>query len=83
MPGGDTVPALAALATKDHARANGPEKLSVRTHAALGFRYSTSLLAISANRLARRPPAKTTDGRREAAPSCFVDEGGVLLSDLR
>ena len=47
------------------------------------FRYSTSLLAISANRLARRPPAKTTDGRREAAPRCFVDEGGVLLSDLR
>ena len=49
----------------------------------LGVRYSTSLLAISANRLARRPPAKTTDGRREAAPRCFVDEGGVLLSDLR
>ena len=44
----------------------------------LGFRYSTSLLAISANRLARRPPAKTTDGRREAAPRCFVDEGGRL-----
>ena len=49
----------------------------------LGVRYSTSLLAISANRLARRPLAKTTDGRREAAPRCFVDEGGVLLSDLR
>ena len=39
-----------------------------------------SKLAISANRLARRPPAKTTDGRYEAAPRCFVDEGGVLLS---
>ena len=49
----------------------------------LGFRYSTSLLAISANRLVRPPPAKTTDGRREAAPRCFVDEGAVLLSDLR
>ena len=49
----------------------------------LGVRYSTSLLASSANRLARRPLAKTTDGRREAAARCFVDEGGVLLSDLR
>ena len=53
------------------------------TRSILGFRYSTSLLAISANRLAERPPSKTTDGRREAAPRCFVDEGGVLLSDLR
>ena len=44
----------------------------------LGVRYSTSLLAITANRLARRPPAKTTDGRREAAPRFFVDEGGRL-----
>ena len=44
----------------------------------LGVRYSTSLLVISTNRLARRPPAKTTDGRREAAPRCFVDEGGRL-----
>ena len=52
-------------------------------HRILGFRYSTSLLAISANRLARSPTAQTTDGRREAAPRCFVDEGGVLLSDLR
>ena len=51
----------------------------------LGVRYSTSLLlvAITANRLARRALAKTTDGRREAAPLCFVDEGGVVLSDLR
>ena len=49
----------------------------------LGFRYSTSVLAISANRLSRRPPAKTTHGPRQAAPRCFVDEGGVLLSDLR
>ena len=49
----------------------------------LGFRYSKSLLAISANRLARHHPAKTTDGHREAAPRCFVDEGGVLLSDFR
>ena len=48
-----------------------------------GFRYSTSLLANSANRLAIRLLAKTTDGRREAASRCFVDEGGVLLSDLR
>ena len=45
---------------------------------------STLGLAISANRLARRPRAKTRDGRREAAPTlCFVGEGGVLLSDLR
>ena len=49
----------------------------------LGFRYSTSLLAIGANRLARRPMAKTTDERREAAPRCFVDEWVVLLSRLR
>ena len=49
----------------------------------LGCRYSTSLSAIRANRLAKRPPAKTTDGRREAAPRYFVDEGGVSLSDLR
>ena len=49
----------------------------------LSVRYSTACLAISADRLARRPPAKTRDGRREAAPPCFVDEGGVLLSDLR
>ena len=47
----------------------------------LGFRYSTSSSGISANRLARRPPAKTMDGRREAAPRCFVDETAVLLSD--
>ena len=47
----------------------------------LGFRYS-SFLAISANRLAIRPPAKTRDGRREAAPPCFVDEGVVLLINL-
>ena len=39
----------------------------------LGFRYSTSLLATSANRLAGRPLAKTTDGRREVAPRCFID----------
>ena len=25
------------------------------------------------------PPAKTKGGRREAAPPCFVAEGGVLL----
>ena len=49
----------------------------------LGVRYSTSGLAISANRLAIRPPAKTADGAREARPRCFVDEGVVLLSDLR
>ena len=49
----------------------------------LGVRYSTSCSAISANRLARRSPAETRGGRLEAAPPCFVDEGGVLLSDLR
>ena len=49
----------------------------------LGVRYTTSGLAISANRLAIRPPAKTADGAREARPRCFVDEGVVLLSDLR
>ena len=59
------------------------ENAGFMSECCLGFRYSTSLLAISANRLARRPLAKTTDGRREAAPRCFVDEGGVLLSDLR
>ena len=57
---------------------------AVLVNLTLGFRYSTSLLAVSANRLARRPPpAKTTDGRREAAPRCFVDEGSVLLKQLR
>ena len=61
---------------------NYPQYYPIKANV-LGFRYSTSLLAISANRLARRPLAKTTDGRREAAPRCFVDEGGVLLSDLR
>ena len=48
----------------------------------LGFRYSTSSLASSANCLARRPLAKSTDGRREAALRCFVDEGAVPLSKL-
>ena len=50
----------------------------------LGFRYSSSFLAISANRLAIRPPAKTRGWRRakRGAP-LFVDEGGVLLSGLR
>ena len=49
----------------------------------LGVSYSTSALEIMANRLAIRPLAKTRDGRREAAPPCFVDEGVVLLIDLR
>ena len=40
----------------------------------LGVRYSTACLAISANRLARGPTAKTRGGRREAAPLCFVGE---------
>ena len=48
----------------------------------LGVRYSTSGLAISANRSAIRPPAKTAGGAREARPRCFVDEGVVLLIDL-
>ena len=49
----------------------------------LGVRYSTVGLAISANRLAIRPPAKAADGAREARLRCFVVEGVVLLSDLR
>ncbi len=55
----------------------------IQAMALLGVRYSTSCLAISANRLEIRPLAKARDGRREAAPTCFVDEGVVLLSDLR
>ena len=46
----------------------------------LGLRYSSTFLAISVNRLAIRTPSKARDGRREAAPSCSEDEGGVLLS---
>ena len=49
----------------------------------LGVRYSTSDLAINANRLAIRPPAKRAGGEREARPRCFVDDGGALLIDLR
>ena len=45
--------------------------------------YTTAVLDNSANRLARRPRARTTDARLEAGPRCFTDEWGVLLSDLR
>ena len=49
----------------------------------LGVRYSTSLLAISANRLARSPPHQQNNGAplRGAHPLFLL--GGVLLSDLR
>ena len=40
--------------------------------------FDVIIIAISATRLARPPPAKATDGRRDAAPRCFVDEGGRL-----
>ena len=49
-----------------------------------GVRCSTSLLAISANRLARRwLRVNKTTGRRFAATTCCFCWGGVLLSDLR
>ena len=47
-----------------------------------GVRYSTSCLASSGNRLARRPQANTTGERREAAAPFFLDAGGLLLSDF-
>ena len=55
-----------------------PGSLETENAPSLGFRYSKSSLASSANRLARCPTEQTTDGRREAAPRCFVDEGGRL-----
>ena len=49
----------------------------------LGFRYSTSLLAIIANRLARRPPhQQNKEVPLRGAHSLFLP-WGVLLSDLR
>ena len=49
------------------------DSLSAHPHRDLGVRYSTSLLAISANRLASRPLINKTTGRRFAAPiRCFA-----------
>ena len=43
----------------------------------LGVRYSTSGLAISANRLAIPTPAKTGDGAREARPPVLLMRGRI------
>ena len=58
-------------------------KVVIPIHLNLGFRYSSSFLAISANRLAIRPPAKTRGWRRakRGAPLFTRSRGAYCYRD--